>query len=170
MNPLSLLQKPCTKLQATEIISWVGSNQNRFNELFKIFIVGNTRIVQRAAWPLSYCVINHPKLIDKYYKKLILLLDKPNMPAAIRRNILRIFDQIKQLPKAHHGAIMDACFRYIEDPNEAIAAQAFALGILSKLSKVYPEIKPELYLIIENRMENATPAFTSRAKKILSAK
>jgi hypothetical protein len=97
-------------------------------------------------------------------------MDAPGKPAAVRRNILRAFDQLKKLPEIHHGVIMDACFRYIENPNEAIASQAFALGILARLAKIYPEIKPELDMIIESRLPNAAPAFKSRAKKILKSK
>ncbi|MCH5598999.1 hypothetical protein [Niabella ginsengisoli] len=165
MNILSILEKPYTKEQANEIVNWVGDNQKHFDTLLNMFLNSDRIIVQRASWPLSYCVANHPDLINKHYKKLITQLNADNKPAAVRRNILRAFDQLPHLPEVHHGVIMDACFRFIEDPNEAIASQAFALGILAKLAKVYPEIKPELDAIIRIRMINAAPAFKSRAKK-----
>ena len=62
---------------------------------------------------------------------------------------------------------MDICFEYISSPTEAIAVKAFALTILENLSKKYPEIKPELKTIIEDRWDYETAAFHSRAKKIL---
>lgn len=171
MHILSLLQKTYTKQNANEIVNWVGSSQKRFDSLLKIFLGDeDIRIIQRASWPLSYCVAHHPHLIDKHYTVLLTQMDTPGRPASVRRNILRAFDQLKELPEAHHGVIMDACFRYIENPNEAIASQAFALGILARLSKIYPEIKPELDIIIESRLPNAAPAFKSRAKKILKSK
>ncbi|MGC4235041.1 MAG: hypothetical protein QM594_18865 [Niabella sp.] len=171
MDLLPLLQKPYTKQQANEIVHWVGSHQKRFDSLLKIFLgEEDATTIQRASWPLSYCIASHPHLIDKHYTELLAQMDAPGKPAAVRRNILRAFDQLKELPEIHHGVIMDACFRYIENPNEAIASQAFALGILARLAKIYPEIKPELDIIIECRLPNAAPAFKSRAKKILKSK
>ncbi|MFT4094548.1 MAG: hypothetical protein QM640_13015 [Niabella sp.] len=135
--------------------------------MLNLSLNSESRIVQRAAWPLSYCVINHPQLIKKHYPQIIALLSAPNQHAAVKRNILRLLDQIPQIPRACHGQIMDICFQIVEDPKEAIAPQAFALGILQKLSRIYPEIKPELKLIIGERIDHTTAAFKSRAKKIL---
>jgi len=165
-----ILQNAYSKEQATQIVKWIGSNQQRFDELLHWFLSDDNKIVQRAAWPLSYCIAQHPQLINKHYDTLIAQLQASDKPSAVRRNILRAFDQIPQIPEKYHGIIMDACFRYIEDPEETIASQAFALGILAKLSKLYPEIRQELCTIIESRLPYATPAFKSRAKKILSGK
>jgi hypothetical protein len=48
-----------------------------------------------------------------------------------------------------------------------VAIKAFALTVLQNLSAVYPDIKPELKLIIEERWPHETAAFHSRARKIL---
>ncbi len=65
---------------------------------------------------------------------------------------------------------MDICFNYIASPAEAIATKAFAITVLGNLAKIYPEILPELKLIIEDQMPHATPAIKARAKKILKLK
>jgi len=46
--------------------------------------------------------------------------------------------------------------------------ESFFSHYLFNLSKLYPEIKPELKLIIEELWDNETAAFKSRGKKILS--
>ncbi|WP_114788975.1 hypothetical protein U0035_05190 [Niabella yanshanensis] len=171
MNLNILLQRGYSKEQADEVVNWVSDNQKHFDELLSVFLTHQDyRIVQRAAWPLSYAAINQPQLIKKHYKKIIKQLNAPGQPAAVRRNILRIFDQLPEIPEDYHGVLMDSCFQYIADPDETIAAQAYALGILEKLTKLYPEILFELKTIVEVRMPNAAPAFRSRAKKILKKK
>ena len=45
--------------------------------------------------------------------------------------------------------------------------KAFSLTVLQHLAALYPDIKPELRLVIEEQWEQAAPAFRSRAKKIL---
>ena len=52
------------------------------------------------------------------------------------------FLQEIEIPKRYHGKIMDACFKYISVPGEAIAVKAFSLSVLEKLSAIYPEIIP----------------------------
>ena len=79
---------------------------------------------------------------------------------------LRFLQEI-EIPKRFHGRLMDACFKYISVPGEAIAVKAFALSVLGKLSAIYPEIIPEIKLLIEENYERETAAFKSRAKKFL---
>ena len=62
---------------------------------------------------------------------------------------------------------MDACFRYISVPGEAIAVKAFAFRVLENLSEIYPEIVPEIKLLIEENYKRETPAFKTRARIFL---
>ncbi|AHF17311.1 hypothetical protein [Niabella soli] len=156
-----------TKEQVAAIVTWIGAGQQRFDELFGIFTTGSNRMVQRTAWPLSYCVIQHPSLIQSHYKTIIQLLTAPGQPAAVKRNILRLLDQGAVFPKKFHGQIIDFCFKTLEDPKEPIAARAFSMGILSRFTDTYPEIHPELKTVVELILPNASPGVKSRALKIL---
>lgn len=156
-----------SKAQCNQIINWVGDSQDRFDTLFKLFLEDEYRVVQRAAWPVSYCVISHPAFITKHWAKLIKNLRKPNVPEAVKRNSMRLIQEII-IPVKYEGEIMNACFNYISDPKEAVAVKAFSLRVLENLYKKYPEILPELKLLIEERMPHETAAFKSRAKKILA--
>ena len=62
---------------------------------------------------------------------------------------------------------MNNCFSFIESNTTAVAIRAFSFTTLYNLSKLYPEIENELKLVIEERWNNETAAFKSRAKKIL---
>ncbi len=64
---------------------------------------------------------------------------------------------------------MDICFKYVESPTEAVAVKAFSLTVLSNLAKLYPEILPELKLLIEDQLPHQTAAFRSRAKVLIKA-
>ena len=59
---------------------------------------------------------------------------------------------------------MEICFKYLESPDEAVAIKAFALTVLGRLAKKYPEIIPEIKLLIEEQLPHQTAAFKSRAK------
>jgi hypothetical protein len=155
-----------SKIQMNKIVKWVGNDQQRFDELFGLFLNDEYRVVQRAAWPLSYCAINHPELIRKHFTKLIKNLQQPRLHDSVKRNTLRLLQHIP-IPGRLHGDIMNTCFGYITDPQEKPAIKAFSLTVLHHLSRQYPDIRNEIKVIIEERWEHETAAFRSRAKKIL---
>ena len=157
-----------SKANCNKVVNWVGKSQQRFDELFGLFLTSDYRINQRAAWPLSYCVINHPEFIRKHFSKLVNNLKKPKLHDAVKRNTLRLLQHI-EIPKRFHGQLMDLCFNYILSPTEPVAIKAFSLTVLQNLSKQYPEIKNEVKLVIEERWEHETTAFRTRAKKFLKS-
>jgi hypothetical protein len=166
MNLRETILEEHSKAQTNKIVKWIGNNQERFDLLFNLFLNDEYRVVQRAAWPLSNCVINHPKLIQKHFTKLIKNLHKPNLHDSVKRNTVRLLEHIS-IPRRLHGEIMNICFGYISDPQEKVAVKAFSLTVLQNLCRQYPEIRQELKTIIEDRWDYETAAFRSRAKKIL---
>ncbi|HEV3221836.1 MAG TPA: hypothetical protein VGZ90_03115 [Puia sp.] len=160
------LLKRQSLVQCNRIIKYIGRDETRFADLMKLFFKGQYRLTQHAAWPMSYCVRQYPFLVKPYYKKFIDQLSDSKAHPAARRNIVRLL-QFVEIPKKFHGKLMDICFQFISNPEEAIAVKAFSLTILSNLSVIYPEILPEIKTVIEARWEFETPAFRSRASKIL---
>jgi hypothetical protein len=71
MNLRDQILKEHTKENCEKIIRWVGNDSVKCNELFHLFLNDEYRVTQRAAWPLSYCVINHPELMKNNFEKLI---------------------------------------------------------------------------------------------------
>ena len=166
MNLRNEILKEHSKAQCNKIVNWVGSSQQRFDELFHLFLNDEYRVVQRSAWPMSYCVDAHPALISKHWKELILNLKKTNLHDAVKRNSIRLMQDI-ELPETYHGEIMDMCFTYLESPKESLAVKIFSMSVLANLAKHYPEIKPELKLIIEDQQPHQSAGFKSRAKMVL---
>jgi hypothetical protein len=168
MDLLKLLRAEHSKRQCDRIVAYIGSDKERFAQLIELFFRGEYRITQRAAWPLSYCVRQHPQLIAPYYRQLLDNLGRKDIHVAVVRNTVRLLQDVS-IPKRWHGRVMSVCFEFVEDPATPIAVKAFALSILSNLSADYPEIRGELKTLIESQWEQATPAFRSRARKILKA-
>ena len=160
------LLKEHSRANCDKTVRWIGNNQQRFDELFRLFLTGEYRVVQHAAWPLSYSVIDHPALIKKHFRRLISNLSKQGIHDAVKRNTMRLLQEI-EIPIKFHGEIMDTCFRYISGPGEAVAVKVFSLAVLEKLAVIYPDIIPEIKLVIEENIDHEKAAFRSRAKKIL---
>lgn len=165
-NLRATILKEHSKAQCTLIVNWVGNFQQRFDELFHLFLHDEYRVVQRAAWPVSYCVMAHPGFITKHWAQLLKNLQRPNLHNAVKRNSIRLLQDII-IPKKYQGQVMDICFKYLESPAEAVAIKAFSLTVLQNLSKQYPEIIPEIKLLIQEQLPHQTAAFKVRAKVFL---
>lgn len=161
------LLAPHSKVTCDEMVKWIGNDQSRFDQLFKLFIGDDDPLVRQwAGWPMGYCVRKHPALLTKHIGKLVKNLQKPGHHDAVKRHSLRMLEDII-IPEKHHGVIMNLCFDYIISPSEKPAIKAFSLTVLDILCKHYPEIKQELKTIIEDRWDIESTAFKSRARKIL---
>lgn len=167
MNLREAILKEHSKAQCDAIVTYIGNDQKKFDELVFLFLNDEYRVVQRAGWPLSYSVISHPQLIRKHLKKIIHHLKKPGIHNAVKRNTIRLLQGV-DIPESLQGEVMDICFGYIADPKEAVAVKAFSITVLGNLSKQYPEIIPEIKLLLEDQMPHETAAFKVRARKFLN--
>ena len=165
MNIKAALLKEHSKKHCSAIVKWVGNDQKKFDELFALFLHDEYRVVQRAGWPISYCIEKHPNLIQKHFSKLLKNLNKKGIHDAVKRNSIRLLQYVS-VPKKFHGQVMDICFQYISSPTEAVAVKAFSITVLQNLARQYPEILNEIKLVIEERWDYETIAFKTRAKKL----
>lgn len=165
MDIRSTLEKGHSKSITSQIVNYVDSNQKRFNELITIFLEGPHRTTQRAAWPLSYAAINHPKLIEPHFSSILKMLDKKDAHDAVKRNIVRLL-QFVDIPTKHQGKVVEKCFKLM-DPKEPIAVRAFAMTVIANIAKTQPALRSELRIIIEDQLPYGSPGYQSRGKKIL---
>jgi hypothetical protein len=154
------------KSKVMEVAAYAASSKQRFKMLVDCFLSDDYRLSQRGAWAISWAARANPSLVTPYIPILVEQLGRTDVHDAIIRNSVRIL-QDTDIPEALHGEVMNACFGFIEKPSTPAAIKAFSLTTLYNLSKIYPEIKAELTLIIEDRMPHETAAFKSRGKKIL---
>ena len=155
-----------SKQQAVTIVEFIGDDPKRFAELMKLFFEGEYRLTQRAAWPMSYCVEQHPELIRPYLSKLIDCLDRDDQHDAVRRNVLRLLQYI-EFPKRLAGKVYAHCIDFIDDPDQPIAVRAFAMTVAARIAKSEPDLLNELRLIVSKHLPHSTAAFKVRARQVL---
>jgi hypothetical protein len=160
------LLKAHSLLQCRKIVQYVDADPNRFSDLVDTFLSGPYRITQRAAWPLGIVVEKHPELIKPHFRKLLDFASRNDVHPAVKRNILRML-QFTELPNQLHGRIADISFSSLSDRKAPIAIRVFAMAVLSRLAKFHPELKNDLRILIEDELAIASPAFSSRGRKVL---
>lgn len=155
-----------SRAQCSRIVAWVGNNQQRFDELVKLYLGTDSKTAQRAGWPLSELVLLHPPLVNKHLGAILRHIQQPGLHDAVKRHAVRLL-QVLEIPENYQGQVMTLCFNYLLDPAEKPAVKAYALTVLHQLSRIYPEIKQELRTVIEDRWDLETAAFRARANNIL---
>ena len=166
MNIREELLKEHSKQQALKIANYACSSPKYFKELMNCFIDNEYRIAQRAAWSVSWASQKQPELVKPYIKILVAQLNRKNIHNSVIRNSLRILQKIN-IPQKFHGEVMNSCFNFIQQPATPVAFKSFSLKILGNFAKIYPEIKNELKVIIEERWGTETAGFKAKAKHIL---
>jgi hypothetical protein len=155
-----------SKQQITRIVKYAGKSPERFSELVKAFLQGPYRVTQLAAWPLSICIEEHPELITPHLSTLLKFVDDPAHHESVRRNVVRLL-QFIEVPTRLQGKVAELCFRYLQDKKEPVAVRVFSMTVLANLCEKVPSLANELMLSIEEGMPYATPAFRSRAGRVL---
>lgn len=166
MNIKQQLEKEHSKANTNLIAAYIGNDKSRFKELMQLFFDEEYRISQRAAHAVSYCADRYPGLLTPYVGKMIANLEK-NPEVAIRRNTVRLL-QNQNVPEEYQGLLVEKCFDYLLSAKETIAVKAFSMTILHNLTKVYPELRSELKLAIEDVLPHASAGVLNRGKKILA--
>lgn len=169
MNIRNEILKEHSRKQAEKIARYALSDNSRFKELFKLFCSDEYRVAQRAAYALNVCHDKNPAILRPYLDQLLKNLAKPNTHDAIRRNTMRVLQNM-DIPLKYQGRVVEAAFTLLADRGQAIAIRAFAMTVIFNLSKQHPDLQRELALLIENELdEQPKAAIKSRGTKILKA-
>jgi hypothetical protein len=85
MDLESEILKEHSRRQAERIASWVGGDRRRLDRLVKLFLSGEYRVTQRAAWPISICADRYPAMIRLYIPQLVRRMQDPGVHDAVKR-------------------------------------------------------------------------------------
>lgn len=167
MNLLNLLENRHNKATTTFIAKEIIKSPKLLSNLIQIIKNDDVTLSQRAAWPMSVVAETNPELFIPYLDDLVKLLENTSKHSAVKRNILRAFQFIKQFPNNIEGQLINQCFKLLNSNSEPIAIRVFSMQVLFNISIKYPEIQSELRESILFQFENQSAGFQSRGKRIL---
>ena len=140
---------------------------SHISELIQLCLDKNHLLSSRATWVLAHCSDKNHNSIKPFYSQLILNLKTKKLHDGVIRNTLRLFQE-NEVPIEHQSFMLDQCYQYIKNPFEAIAIRSFAITVVFKISKPYPELLNELELLLQHLSVNDTsPGMISKIKNTL---
>ncbi len=166
MNVKELLLSKHSKSITLKVTSYLIDNPKDINSFLKLFSPKEVLLAQRASWVLSYLFIDLNKLTLAHTKKIIELIKEEKYHSAIQRNAFKIFENV-DCPEECLGEIIDLSFKAIENTKNPVAIRAYAIGTIQRYCKKYPEFKVELTECIKRYIDDDSPAFKARGKRVI---
>jgi len=160
-----LLLREQSRANTDLIISIVMERPEVFEQLWRILLLNKDPLSRRAAWAADYCAESRPQFISNRIEELA--SGVPGFSSdGLKRHSLRMLSR-SPLPEENLGILADACFNWLQSPSESVAVKMYSMVILDRISESIPEIRRELYDIIEIQLDEATPGFINIGRKIM---
>lgn len=120
------------------------------------------KLAERASWVLEKLSERNPGLL---HASLPLLIDNlKQIPSSSTRRTLAKVLSLHTLPEDYEGPVLDFCLTMLEDPKEPVAVKANCMSVVFQLLPKYPDLKNELFLLIEDQLPYQSIGFASRYK------
>lgn len=163
-----MLDSPQRIDHRNRIVEYVGEDRLKWKALMSLFLdhKWHWRYNQRAAWSIGVLGRRYPKMIAPYHDRLIETLSNPSHDAQIR-NIVRIYEDI-DIPESIEGELYEKCYKFLTNPQIAIAIRCFSMTVMSKIAEKYPDLRPELVAEIEEHLPHGSSGFKNRGQKIVN--
>ncbi|MHC1774211.1 MAG: hypothetical protein AB9834_02240 [Lentimicrobium sp.] len=165
MHLEELLLREQSRANTNLIIDIVKAKPEVFEDLWKIVLLNQDPLSRRAVWAADYCAEINPDFIRDKIEEL-----SAKVPCfksdGLKRHALRMLSR-SPLPDENLGVLADACFNWLQSSSESVAVKMYSMVILHRVSDNIPEIRRELYDIIEIQLIEATPGFRNIGLKIM---
>jgi len=152
---------------ADVIVAEIGSDKEKFDEMLMLALKDEYPLSMRASRVVVLSTFKYNSLINSHIPVLIKTL--PNSKTdCVKRSILKIFAELPlHLDDESIGKLTDICFNLLNDRNQSIATRAFAIGVLIKVIKKFPDIRFELKAVLESVMQDGSVGLKSKCRKTL---
>lgn len=125
----------------------IGDNEAAFSEVMRIALTAKPPVSFRAAAVVETVCRSHPNMILPYVDQILRDYFRYNHDG-VKRGFLKSLMYI-ELTEDQEGRMLDLGLQIISHPKEKVAAKAYALQILAAISEKYPDIRPEILMVVQ---------------------
>jgi hypothetical protein len=142
------------------VSQWMMEEPESFPLLIDLVLAHNEKASSRAAWVLEKISerVHEPAAdyLDRFIKEL------PNITSSSTRRTLSKVLMLHTVPVKYEGEILAYCISMMESAQEPVAVKANCMTIIFNLLPKYPELKNEMFALIEDQIPYNTVGFKSR--------
>ena len=135
-----------TNSHKSEMISYLKSHPENFEEAIRLAISDKPPYSWRAAWLLWSCMENNDKRIKGYIKKIINTLEKSNDN---QKRELFIILQHLELNEKVEGRLFNICAEIWKKNNKKPSVRYNAFKLIVKIAKKHPDLFNEIAFLTQ---------------------
>ena len=131
-----------------EMITFLNSHSEFFNEAIELAISDDQPFAWRSAFLLTSCIEDNDTRVKKYIKPILACIRTKN--DGHQRELLKILYRMK-LSDNEEGIVFDICIRLWEQINKDPSVRMIALKFILKIAKQHSELLNEITPLIQDQ-------------------
>ena len=160
------LEKTLTSCYKNEMISFMNSHPECFEEAVELAVADKQPYSWRAAWLLWSVIEENDKRIKKYIKRIVnAAKTKSN---SHQRELLKIL-LMMELDEKYEGVLFDICMDVWEQIDKSPSVRVNALKMIIKIANKHPELVKEIsFLAQDHYLESLYPGARRSVRKLMN--
>jgi hypothetical protein len=142
------------------IVNWAGFETEKIDVLVRFVLLNEPTLSMRAAWALEKITLKFPGILQAWME--LFAKNIANYSQSGTRRIMAKLFMLHEIPEAYEGEIIDFCIRMLESADEPVAVKANCMTVIFNLLPKYPELKSEVFAVIEDQLHRNSVGFASR--------
>lgn len=174
---MSEIVRTCNRRSDRDVLAHeVLKNETFYLLLFELIQDTTNKSSERAAWVLELVSLQKTEWLFKYKEHFIDLVPKISLDSVIRPFSKLCAVTTEQHVKADESlfthaeieVLISSCFDWLIDPKLKVAPKVHAMQTLFNLRNHEAWVSSELLHILEANVNNGSPGYKSRAKKLIT--
>jgi hypothetical protein len=159
------LEWTLTNSYKADMISYLASHPEDFEEVVKLAITDKQPYSWRAAWLLWSCMEDNDQRIHKYLKRIINTISDKNDDQ--QRELLIILQKM-EISKELEGSLFNHCVTVWERIGKKPSVRYNAFKIIVKIAKKHPDLSDEIAFLIQDQyLESLSPTVKKSISKMI---
>jgi len=148
-----------------EMVAFLKSQPEYFNEAIKLAISDDQPFAWRSAFYLSSCMEGNDARVKKFIKPILACIKSKN--DGHQRELLKILYKMKLTDK-EVGMVFDICIRLWEQTSKDPSIRITALKFIFKIAKQHPELLNEITPLMQDHyLELLSPGVKKSIRKMI---
>lgn len=147
------------------LIEEVIKSESHFTSLLELAIHEKDPLAWRASWVLDGSDERKPGMATSYISTIVEALPELKSKGSLR-SLLRMLSR-HPIPEDDQGLLIDLCFSYLVSELFPLAVKAHAMMIIYRHVLIYPELKDEFIVVLEDQTDNNSVGFKTRARNLM---
>jgi hypothetical protein len=159
------LEWTLTNSYKADMISYLASHPEDFEEVIKLAVADKQPYSWRAAWLLWSCMEDNDQRIHKYLKRIINTISDKNDDQ--QRELLIILQKM-EISKELEGSLFNHCVTVWERIGKKPSVRYNAFKIIVKIAKKHPDLSDEIAFLIQDQyLESLSPTVKKSISKMI---